>query len=108
MSQARSLSQELLHKIVLDGWPRDQRVRAIMADFVDVARRLTDSDYGSIYVIEKEDDELRVVSAHAAFQDRAHVEFLPDGPDVLADALIREAGGPGGLSRLLQFRSPEG
>ena len=64
MSQERSLSQELLHKIVLDGWPRDQTVRAIMADFVDVARRLTDSDYGSIYVLEEEDDELRVVSAH--------------------------------------------
>ena len=35
-----------------------------MADFVDVARRLTDSDYGSIYILEREEDEVRVVSAH--------------------------------------------
>lgn len=56
------LTQELLQKIV--GGPRDQTIKAIMADFVDVARRLTDSDYGSIYVLEREDDEVRVVSAH--------------------------------------------
>ena len=64
MNRATSLSQELLHKIVLEGWPRDQTVRAIMADFVDVARRLTDSDYGSIYILQQEDDEIRVVSGH--------------------------------------------
>lgn len=59
---AAILSQELLEKIV--GGPRDQTVKAIMADFVDVARRLTDSDYGSIYILEREGDEVRVVSAH--------------------------------------------
>jgi len=58
------LSQELLHKIVMDGWPRDETIKAIMADFVDVARRLTESDYGSVYVLEREGDELRVISAH--------------------------------------------
>ena len=59
------LSRDLLHKICLEGWPRDQTIKAIMGDFIDVARRLTDSDYGSIYVIEREaDDDLRVVSAH--------------------------------------------
>jgi two-component system response regulator HydG len=64
MSQTSALSQELLHKIVVEGWPRDQTVKAIMADFVDVARRITDSDYGSVYVIERDGDELRVISAH--------------------------------------------
>ncbi len=65
MSRQNSLSQEILHKIVVDGWPRrDRAVKGIMADFVDVARKLTDSDYGSIYVLEQEDGEVRVVSAH--------------------------------------------
>jgi transcriptional regulator with GAF, ATPase, and Fis domain len=65
MMKDEPLSRDLLHKICLEGWPRDQTIKAIMGDFIDVARRLTDSDYGSIYVIEREaDDDLRVVSAH--------------------------------------------
>lgn len=63
MNQASTLSQELL-KIVVDTSSRDQTIKAIMADFVDVARRLTDSDYGSVYVLERDGDELRIVSAH--------------------------------------------
>ena len=35
MNRTPALSQELLHKIVIEGWPRDQTVKAIMADFVD-------------------------------------------------------------------------
>ena len=77
MSRATSLSQELLHKIVLEGWPRDQTVRAIMADFVDVARRLTDSDYGSMYILQQEDDEIRVVSGHE------EGDLLDDLPNLL-------------------------
>jgi len=64
MKQTSALSQELLHKIVIEGWPRDQKIKAIMADFVEVARKLTDSDYGSVYVIERDGDNLRVISAH--------------------------------------------
>jgi len=96
MSQERSLSQELLHKIVLDGWPRDQTVRAIMADFVDVARRLTDSDYGSIYVLEEEDDELRVVSAHE------EGELLDDLPNLLK----HDQESPGIISWVYQNNEP--
>ncbi len=77
MSRATSLSQELLHKIVLEGWPRDQTVRAIMADFVDVARRLTDSDFGSIYILQQEDDEIHVVSGHE------EGDLLDDLPNLL-------------------------
>ena len=77
MTRSSALSQELLHKIVIDGWPRDQTIKAIMADFIDVARRLTDSEYGSIYVLEQEDDEVRVVSAHE------EGELLDDLPNLL-------------------------
>ena len=31
MTRKSALSQELLHKIVIDGWPRDQTIKAIMA-----------------------------------------------------------------------------
>jgi transcriptional regulator with GAF, ATPase, and Fis domain len=79
MNRTNALSQEILHKIVIDGWPRrDQTVKAIMADFVDVARKLTDSDYGSIYVLEQENDEVRVVSAHE------EGELLDELPNLLA------------------------
>lgn len=71
-----ALSRDLLHKICLDGWPRDQTIKAIMGDFIDVARRLTDSDYGSIYIIEREDGELRVVSAHEEGELVADLESL--------------------------------
>ncbi len=77
MNRSSALSQELLHTIVIAGWPRDQTIKAIMADFIDVARRLTDSEYGSIYVIEQEDDELRVVSGHE------EGELLDDLPNLL-------------------------
>jgi transcriptional regulator with GAF, ATPase, and Fis domain len=77
MTETSALSQELLHKIVIEGWPRDQTIKGIMADFVDVARRLTDSDYGSVYVIEREEDELRVISAHE------EGELLDDLPNLL-------------------------
>ncbi len=77
MNRSSALSQELLHTIVIAGWPRDQTIKAIMADFIDVARRLTDSEYGSIYVIEQEDDELRVVSGHE------EGELLDDLPKLL-------------------------
>ena len=79
MSRASALSQEILHKIVVDGWPRrDQTLTAIMADFVDVARKVTESDYGSIYVLEQEDGEVRVVSAHE------EGELLDELPKLLA------------------------
>jgi transcriptional regulator with GAF, ATPase, and Fis domain len=72
------LSRDLLHKICLEGWPRDQTIKAIMGDFIDVARRLTESDYGSIYIIEREeDDDLRVVSAHE------EGELITDLPNLL-------------------------
>ncbi|MFQ5743725.1 MAG: sigma 54-interacting transcriptional regulator [Acidobacteriota bacterium] len=77
MTEKAALSQELLQKICLEGWPRDQTVKAIMADFIDVARRLTGSDYGSIYILEREDDEVRVVSAHE------EGELLADLPNLL-------------------------
>jgi len=72
------LSRDLLQKICLEGWPRDQTIKAIMGDFIDVARRLTESDYGSIYIIEREDDDdLRVVSAHE------EGELVTDLPNLL-------------------------
>jgi len=96
MSRAGVLSQELLHKIVVEGWPRDQTVKAIMADFVDVARRLTDSDYGSVYVIERDGDELRVISAHE------EGELLDELPNLLQ----QEKESPGIITWVFQNNEP--
>jgi transcriptional regulator with GAF, ATPase, and Fis domain len=96
MSRASTLSQELLHKIVVDGLPRDQTVKAIMADFVDVARRLTDSDYGSVYVLERDGDELRVISAHE------EGELLDDLPNLLQ----QDKESPGIISWVYQNNEP--
>lgn len=91
------LSRDLLHKICLEGWPRDQTIKAIMGDFIDVARRLTDSDYGSIYIIEREeDDDLRVVSAHE------EGELITDLPNLLE--LDRES--PGIITWVYQHNQP--
>ena len=75
MERDSTLSQELLQKIVGEGWRRDQTIRAILGDFIDVARRLTDSDYGSIYILEREADDVRVVSAH---EEGELVDELPN------------------------------
>ena len=96
MNRSSALSQELLHKIVIDGWPRDQTIKAIMADFIDVARRLTDSEYGSIYVLEQEDDELRVISGHE------EGELLDDLPNLLA----RDTESPGIITWVYQNNEP--
>ena len=67
-----------------------------MADFIDVARRLTDSDHGSIYILEKEDDEIRVVSAHE------EGELLDDLPNLLE--LDKES--PGIITWVYQNNEP--
>jgi transcriptional regulator with GAF, ATPase, and Fis domain len=96
MGPTSALSQKLLHKIVFEGLSGDQTIRAIMADFLDVARRLTDSDYGSIYVLEEDDDELRVVSAHE------EGELLDELPNLLA----QDTESPGIITWVYQNNEP--
>lgn len=77
MDDSNALSRDLLHKICLEAYPADRVLESVLADFVDVAKTLTDSDYGSIFVIEREDGEVRLV-AH-----REEGELLADLPNLL-------------------------
>ena len=96
MIGSSTLSQELLHKIVVDCSTRDQTTKAIMAGFIDVARQLTDSEYGSIYVLEEENDELRVISAHE------EGELLDDLPNLLE----QDTESPGIITWVYQNNEP--
>ncbi len=72
------LSRDILQKVCLGAYPEDDRVlEPVLADFVDIAKTITDSDYGSIFIMEREDDEVRIV-AH-----REEGELLDELPNLL-------------------------
>jgi transcriptional regulator with GAF, ATPase, and Fis domain len=77
MSEATVLSRDLLQKVCLEAYPQDHVLEPVLKDFVDVAKQITGSDYGSIFVMEREDDEVRLV-AH-----REEGELLDDLPNLL-------------------------
>ena len=77
MSTSDTLSRDILQKVCLEVYSSDQVLEPVLADFVDVAKTLTESDYGSIFVMEKEDDDVRLV-AH-----REKGELLADLPNLL-------------------------
>ncbi len=72
------LSRDILQKVCLGAYPGSEQVlEPVLADFVDIAKTITDSDYGSIFVMEREDDEVRIV-AH-----REEGELLDELPNLL-------------------------
>lgn len=77
MTDSTALSRDILQKVCAEAFPGDQVLEPVLADFVDVAKKLTDSDYGSIFVLEREDGEVRLV-AH-----REEGELLADLPNLL-------------------------
>ena len=77
MSDSTELSRDILQKVCLQAYPRDQVLEPVLADFVDVAKQITGSDYGSIFVMEREEKEVRLV-AH-----REEGELLADLPNLL-------------------------
>ncbi len=77
MSTTDTLSRDILQKVCLDVYSSDQVLEPVLADFVDVAKTLTESDYGSIFVMENEDGDVRLV-AH-----REKGELLADLPNLL-------------------------
>ncbi len=77
MSTTDTLSRDILQKVCLEAYPSDQVLEPVLADFVDVAKTLTESDYGSIFVMENEDGDVRLV-AH-----REEGELLADLPNLL-------------------------
>lgn len=72
-----TLSRDILHKVCAEVFPEDQVLEPVLADFVDVAKTITDSDYGSIFVLEREEGDVRLV-AH-----REEGELLADLPNLL-------------------------
>ena len=77
MQASTALTRDILHKICLGVYPTDKTEEAILADFVDVAKQLTESDYGSIIILEREDGELRLITHHE------EGELLADLPNLL-------------------------
>jgi len=77
MSTTEMLSRDILQKVCLEAYPSDQVLEPVLADFVEVAKTLTESDYGSIFVMENEDGDVRLV-AH-----REEGELLADLPNLL-------------------------
>ncbi len=77
MSTTDTLSRDILQKVCLEAYPSDELLEPVLADFVDVAKTLTESDYGSIFVMENEDGDVRLV-AH-----REEGELLADLPNLL-------------------------
>jgi len=78
MLDSTALSRDILQKVCLGAYPGDDRVlEPVLADLVDVAKTITDSDYGSIFIMEREGDEVRIV-AH-----REEGELLDDLPNLL-------------------------
>lgn len=72
------LSRDILQKVCLGAYPENEQVlEPVLADFVDIAKTITDSDYGSVFVMEREDDEVRIV-AH-----REEGELLDELPNLL-------------------------
>jgi len=77
MTEASTLSRDLLQKVCLEAYPQDHVLEPVLRDFVDVAKQITESDYGSIFVMEREEDDVRVV-AH-----REEGELLDELPNLL-------------------------
>jgi DNA-binding NtrC family response regulator len=78
MNDPGPLSRDILQKVCLGAYPGDDRVlEPVLADFVDIAKTITQSDYGSIFIMEREADEVRIV-AH-----REEGELLDDLPNLL-------------------------
>ncbi len=77
MSTSDTLSRDILQKVCLDVYSSDQVLEPVLADFVDFAKTLTESDYGSIFVMENEDGDVRLI-AH-----REKGELLADLPNLL-------------------------
>lgn len=72
------LSRDILQKVCLGAYPNSEQVlEPVLADFVDIAKTITDSDYGSIFVMERDGDEVRIV-AH-----REEGELLDELPNLL-------------------------
>jgi len=72
------LSRDILQKVCLGAYPGNEQVlEPVLADFVDIAKTITDSDYGSIFVMEREDDDVKIV-AH-----REEGELLDELPNLL-------------------------
>lgn len=78
MLDTKVLSRDILQKVCLGVYPGKEKVlEPVLADFVDIAKTITDSDYGSIFIMERDDDEVRVV-AH-----REAGELLDELPNLL-------------------------
>jgi transcriptional regulator with GAF, ATPase, and Fis domain len=78
MLDSTALSRDILQKVCLGAYPGEDRVlEPVLADLVEVAKTITDSDYGSIFIMEREGDEVRIV-AH-----REEGELLDDLPNLL-------------------------
>lgn len=78
MNNDATLSRDILQKVCLGAYPSDDNVlEPVLADFVDVAKQVTGSDYGSIFIMEREEGEVRIV-AH-----REEGELLDDLPNLL-------------------------
>jgi len=72
------LSRDILQKVCLGAYPGDDQIlEPVLADFVDIAKTITDSDYGSIFIMEREDGDVRIV-AH-----REEGELLDELPNLL-------------------------
>jgi len=78
MAESTTLSRDILQKVCLEAYPADRVLEPVLGDFVDVAKTLTDSDYGSIFVMEREQGEVRLL-AH-----REEGELLDELPNLLA------------------------
>jgi len=72
------LSRDILQKVCLGAYPSEEQVlEPVLADFVDIAKTITDSDYGSIFIMERDEEEVRIV-AH-----REEGELLDELPNLL-------------------------
>ena len=72
-----TLSRDILQKVCLEAYPQDHVLEPVLKDFVDVAKQMTGSDYGSIFIMERDGDEVNLV-AH-----REEGELLADLPNLL-------------------------
>jgi transcriptional regulator with GAF, ATPase, and Fis domain len=77
MTEPTTLSRDLLQKVCLEAYPQDHLLEPVLKDFVDVAKEMTASDYGSIFVMERVDDGVHIV-AH-----REEGELLDELPNLL-------------------------
>lgn len=77
MSETVTLSRDILQKVCLEAYPQDHVLEPVLRDFVDVAKEITGSDYGSIFIMERDGGEVNLV-AH-----REEGELLAALPNLL-------------------------